>query len=79
MDTGGYRAALEQLWRRKVDEIVLLSMAYHDGASERGSGDGRLMDQMLAGHRELAEIEQALDLLRIRERTVGNEVAGDRG
>ena len=33
MDTGGYRAALEELWRRKVDQIVVLSMAYHDDLS----------------------------------------------
>src|SRR5258706_3612497 len=30
MDTGGYRASLEELWRQKVDQIFVLSMAYHD-------------------------------------------------
>lgn len=73
METAEDRAALEERWRRKVDQIVLLSMAYHDAvppmrraaATEMApGGDARLMSRVLAEHQELAEIEEALDRIK---------------
>lgn len=78
MDTGGYRAALEDLWRQKVDQIVVLSMAYHDDmpaetvhalTSRQAGSDTVLMDRVMRAHEELALIEDAID--RIKAGTYG--------
>jgi hypothetical protein len=82
MDTGAYRASLEDLWRQKVDQIVVLSIAYHDDLPS-GSGadstpgplrtDAPLMRRMLRAHEDLAMIEDAID--RIKAGTYG--ICGD--
>jgi RNA polymerase-binding transcription factor DksA len=78
MDTGGYRASLEELWRQKVDQIVVLSIAYHDDLPSGSAADGapsppttnaRLMRRMLRAHEDLALIEDAID--RIKAGTYG--------
>lgn len=78
METGGYRASLEALWRQKVDQIVVLSIAYHDdlpSGSVAASAPGppitnaRLMRRMLRAHEDLALIEDAID--RIKAGTYG--------
>jgi RNA polymerase-binding transcription factor DksA len=78
MDTGGYRAALEELWRQKVDQIVVLSMAYHDDVpaetvhaltSRQARNDTVLMDRVMRAHEDLALIEDAID--RIKAGTYG--------
>jgi RNA polymerase-binding transcription factor DksA len=78
MDTGGYRAALEELWRQKVDQIVVLSMAYHDDlpaetvhalTSRQARNDTVLMDRVMRAHEDLALIEDAID--RIKAGTYG--------
>src|SRR5262245_23967045 len=70
MDTGAYRASLEDLWRQKVDQIVVLSIAYHDDmppgpvADSTPSplrADAPLMRRMLRAHEDLALIEDAID------------------
>jgi RNA polymerase-binding transcription factor DksA len=78
MDIGGYRASLEELWRQKVDQIVVLSISYHDRLPS-GSAAGRtasqpftdapLMRRMLRAHEDLALIEDAID--RIKAGTYG--------
>jgi DnaK suppressor protein len=78
MDTGGYHARLERLWRQKVDQIVVLSIAYHDdlppdsapgSASDRPCTDARLIRRVLRAHEDLALIEDAID--RIKAGTYG--------
>jgi RNA polymerase-binding transcription factor DksA len=78
MDTGGYRASLEELWRQKVDQIVVLSIAYHDdlppdSAADSPPGlartDARLMRRVMRAHEDLALIEDAID--RIKAGTYG--------
>jgi RNA polymerase-binding transcription factor DksA len=77
MDTGGYRASLEELWRQKVDQIVVLSIAYHDDlpgeaadtAPSQLRTDAPLMRRMLRAHEDLALIEDAID--RIKAGTYG--------
>jgi DnaK suppressor protein len=80
MDTCGYRASLEELWRQKVDQIVLLSIAYHDdlpsGSRDSASSpsrtdvtDARLIRRVLRAHEDLASIEDAID--RIKAGTYG--------
>jgi RNA polymerase-binding transcription factor DksA len=78
MDTGGYRASLEGLWRQKVDQIVVLSIAYHDDVPSGSAADSapsppttnaRLMRRMLRAHEDLALIEDAID--RIKAGTYG--------
>jgi DnaK suppressor protein len=78
MDTGGYRATLEELWRQKVDQIVVLSMAYHDDVpaetvhaltSRQAGSDTVLMDRVMRAHEDLALIEDAID--RIKAGTYG--------
>jgi RNA polymerase-binding transcription factor len=78
MDTGGYRASLEELWRQKVDQIVVLSIAYHDdlpsdSAADSPPGlartDARLMRCVMRAHEDLALIEDAID--RIKAGTYG--------
>ena len=78
MDTGGYRASLEELWRQKVDQIVMLSIAYHDDLPSGSAADGapsppttnaQLMRRMLRAHEDLALIEDAID--RIKAGTYG--------
>jgi RNA polymerase-binding transcription factor DksA len=78
METGGYRAALEELWRQKVDQIVVLSMAYHDDlpaetvhalTSRQARNDTVLMDRVMRAHEDLALIEDAID--RIKAGTYG--------
>jgi RNA polymerase-binding transcription factor DksA len=66
------RDRLERLWRLQVEEIIELSVAYHDTASAPGTGAGpdpvgsraRQFRQILAGisraHHGLAEIEAAM-------------------
>ena len=78
MDTGGCRATLEELWRQKVDQIVVLSIAYHDDLPSGSAADtvptppttnARLMRRMLRAHADLALIEDAID--RIKAGTYG--------
>jgi RNA polymerase-binding transcription factor len=78
MDTGGYRASLEELWRQKVDQIVVLSIAYHDDVPTDSAADSssrlprsnaRLMRRVLRAHEDLALIEDAID--RIKAGTYG--------
>jgi DnaK suppressor protein len=78
MDTGGYRASLEELWRQKVDQIVVLSIAYHDDLPSDSAADSapslpatnaRLISRMLQAHEDLALIEDAID--RIKAGTYG--------
>jgi RNA polymerase-binding transcription factor DksA len=78
MDTGGYRATLEELWRHKVDQIVMLSMAYHDdvppgsvadSSCQLAGREARLMRRVLRAHEDLALIEDAID--RIKAGTYG--------
>ena len=78
MDTGGYLATLEEMWRQKVDQIVVLSMAYHDDVpaetvhaltSRQARGDTLLMNRVMRAHEDLALIEDAID--RIKAGTYG--------
>jgi RNA polymerase-binding transcription factor DksA len=78
MDTGGYRASLEELWRQKVDQIVVLSIAYHDAVPPDSAADSspwpprtdaRLMRRVLQAHEDLALIEDAID--RVKAGTYG--------
>jgi RNA polymerase-binding transcription factor DksA len=78
MDTGGYLATLEEIWRQKVDQIVVLSMAYHDDlpadtvhalTSRQARGDTLLMNRVMRAHEDLALIEDAID--RIKAGTYG--------
>jgi RNA polymerase-binding transcription factor DksA len=78
MDTGGYLAMLEEMWRQKVDQIVVLSMAYHDDmpadtvhalTSRQACGDTLLMNRVMRAHEDLALIEDAID--RIKAGTYG--------
>ena len=71
-DLPRWRARLERLWRQQVEEIIELSLAYHEAASAEPAGDRpelaaartRRLQQMLArtafAHLALAEIEAAL-------------------
>ena len=78
MDTGGYLVMLEELWRQKVDQIVVLSMAYHDDVpaetvhaltSRHARTDTVLMNRVMRAHEDLALIEDAID--RIKDGTYG--------
>jgi len=78
MDTGGYLVTLEELWRQKVDQIVVLSMAYHDDipadtvhalTSRQACTDTVLMNRVMQAHEDLALIEDAID--RIKDGTYG--------
>lgn len=78
MDTGGYLATLEEMWRQKVDQIVVLSVAYHDDVpadtvhaltSRQARGDAFLMNRVMRAHEDLALIEDAID--RIKAGTYG--------
>ncbi|MDR2988365.1 MAG: hypothetical protein LBV34_26385 [Nocardiopsaceae bacterium] len=78
MDSGGYLVALEDLWRQKVDQIVVLSMAYHDEVpaetvhaltSRHACTDTVLMNRVMRAHEDLALIEDAID--RIKDGTYG--------
>jgi len=78
MDTGGYLVMLEELWRQKVDQIVVLSMAYHDDVpadtvhaltSRHACTDTALMNRVMRAHEDLALIEDAID--RIKDGTYG--------
>jgi RNA polymerase-binding transcription factor DksA len=71
-DLPRWRDRLETLWRRQVEEIIELSLAYHEAASADRAGDRpelaaarcRRLQQTLAraasAHHALAEIEAAL-------------------
>ena len=71
-DLPRWRDRLERLWRRQVEEIIELSLAYHEAASdggaagrqERAGARSRRLQQALArtasAHHALAEIEAAL-------------------
>lgn len=71
-DLPRWRDRLERLWRRQVEEIIELSLAYHEAASAVRAGDrpevvaarSRRQQQTLAraasAHHALAEIEAAL-------------------
>jgi len=71
MEDDRCRVTLEKLWRRKVDEIVGLSMAYHDDdvpsdpvtalTSRHARGDALLMTRVMRAHEDLALIEDAID------------------
>ena len=78
MDTGGYLVVLEDLWRQKVDQIVVLSMAYHDDVpadtvhaltSRHACTDTVLMNRVMRAHEDLALIEDAID--RIKDGSYG--------
>ncbi len=78
MDSGGYLVMLEDLWRQKVDQIVVLSMAYHDDlpsdtvhalTSRQNRSDTLLMNRVMRAHEDLALIEDAID--RIKAGTYG--------
>ena len=79
MENGRCRVMLEKLWRRKVDEIVGLSMAYHDDhvpsdpvaalTSRHARGDTLLMGRVMRAHEDLALIEDAID--RIKDGSYG--------
>lgn len=66
-----WRDRLEQLWRLKVEEIIELSLAYHEAASAGRADAGpelaggppagrRLLARTASAHHALAEIEAAL-------------------
>lgn len=67
-----WRRRLEDLWRRQLEEIIELSLAFHETASHRaGPGKpeqarerarqvGRIRARTAAAHQALAEIEAAL-------------------
>lgn len=67
-----WRSRLEDLWRRQLEEIIELSLAFHEAASRRaepGKPDqarerarqvSRIRAGTAAAHRALAEIEAAL-------------------
>src|SRR5437764_8108016 len=71
-DLPRWRDRLERLWRRQVEEIIELSLAYHDAASAsraddrpgRAAARSRRLQRTLArtasAHHALAEIEAAL-------------------
>ena len=71
-DLPRWRDRLERLWRRQVEEIIELSLAYHEAASaddtanrqERAGARSRRLQRALArtasAHHALAEIEAAL-------------------
>ena len=82
MDTGGYLVMLEELWRQKVDQIVVLSMAYHDDVpadtvhaltSRQSRTDTVLMNRVMRAHEDLALIEDAID--RIKEARTASAAA----
>jgi RNA polymerase-binding transcription factor DksA len=67
-----WRSRLEDMWRRQLEEIIELSLAFHETASgraERGKPDQaserarqvrRIRASTAAAHQALAEIEAAL-------------------
>jgi RNA polymerase-binding transcription factor DksA len=71
-DLPRWRDRLERLWRRQVEDIIELSLAYHEAASaERAAGRRELAGARLrrlqqtrartaSAHQALAEIEAAL-------------------
>ena len=71
-DLPRWRDRLERLWRRQVEEIIELSLAYHEAASAGGAAGrqepagarSRRLQRALArtasAHHALAEIEAAL-------------------
>jgi DnaK suppressor protein len=70
-DLPRWRDRLEQMWRRQVEEIIELSLAYHDAASAPAAGDHpdpaslagrrrRLLTRAAFAHHALAEIEAAM-------------------
>jgi len=71
-DLPRWRDRLERLWRRQVEEIIELSLAYHEAASAKRAADrqelavarSRRLQQTRArtasAHHALAEIEAAL-------------------
>ena len=71
-DLPRWREHLERLWRRQVEEIIELSLAYHEAASAEQAGDrpdlaaarSRRLQQTrsrtASAHHALAEIEAAL-------------------
>ena len=71
-DLPRWRGRLEQLWRLQVEEIIELSLAYHDAASAApigghpglaGSGSRqlrRILARTAFAHHALAEIEAAM-------------------
>jgi DnaK suppressor protein len=71
-DLPRWRDRLECLWRRQVEEIIALSLAYHDAASADRPGRGpglagtrsrrlqRTLARVASAHHALAEIEAAL-------------------
>jgi DNA-directed RNA polymerase subunit RPC12/RpoP len=70
VQTEGYRVTLERIWRQKVDEIVLFSIACHDdlpiawdsGHSNREvHTDAGLLSRLLRAHNDLAMMEDAIE------------------
>jgi DnaK suppressor protein len=71
-DLPRWRDRLERLWRQQVEEIIELSLAYHEAASAERAGDrpelaaarsGRLQQmraRAASAHHALAEVEAAL-------------------
>ncbi len=71
-DLPRWRARLERIWRLQVEEIIELSLAYHDAASapcpggmpepggSPGSGLREVLSRTAQAHHVLAEIEAAL-------------------
>ena len=72
MASSQWRTRLEALWTRKIDEIILLSIACGDDTA-RGAADketpafagspGRLTSQLQQAYRDLTEIADAVDRL----------------
>jgi RNA polymerase-binding transcription factor len=71
-DLPQWRDRLEQIWRLQVEEIIELSLAYHEAASVPVAGRrpdpaslaarrlGRILTRTAFAHHALAEIEAAL-------------------
>jgi RNA polymerase-binding transcription factor DksA len=65
-----WRDRLERLWRLQVEEIIELSLAYHEAAASVRPGDGGLepggprtrqfLARTASAHHALAEVEAAL-------------------
>ena len=66
-----WRALLEDRWRARLQEVTMLSLAYHQAAAPPDGQDGdagsqraeRLLRRTVAARRKLADIEEALGRL----------------
>jgi RNA polymerase-binding transcription factor DksA len=66
-DLAQRRGQLEARWRKTLERVTALSVAYHDAAAARPVGEdvARLGRRVVAERQALAEIEAALDRIAV--------------